>query len=571
MAARDRNGRAIGGSSLLDLLELGWRRDLADGTIATGLDVDEELLRAAVLALGEQARLLTAGGVAGRWPACVVVALARVAAASDGSFWPAWHRMTKARMTGRSADQWGQSFRSALGAVEVTLGVTLPDLAGARPRDALHAYLAAAAAAGGDGGEGAGTAAEPQAIRLDPFGAGVLLIAQERPALPEEVADPGDPLLVFDGDGELAGPVLPADVVWALYPADMELRSDAWPRVIVTGRPPLTWRGWRLVQLDLHGVSWLGLDEQARRVVRDRTKPVLRTGSPVAGVTMGGRPVYAAPPDVLLPPGPGRWRVEARRAGSGAVLATRTASGDSWRPDALWAKVPRPLLGELIVIATAVEQDAQPGLRRSVVVAEALAITAHPAPRLVSGGGLEPAEAVISAPPGMTVSPSALTYDEGTATREIACVAGPVLQRLAITPARLRMRIDPEPGSGAGPTPWHDAGPLRLAPADLWRGGALRLDLPGVPTLPPVLVIARDRGGRKVPALPERGAAPGQPETEPAQVLEPTRRGRYPLRRILDTVTASGDLDLAITVGGRTVTIATVTGAKATADPWAMG
>ena len=36
--------------------------------------------------------------------------------------------------------------------------------------------------------------------RLDPFGQGVLFV--ERPALPEEVADPVDPLLVFDVNGE---------------------------------------------------------------------------------------------------------------------------------------------------------------------------------------------------------------------------------------------------------------------------------------------------------------------------------------------------------------------------------
>ncbi|MGH3293908.1 MAG: hypothetical protein ACRDP7_19080, partial [Trebonia sp.] len=367
--------------------------------------------------------------------------------------------------------------------------------------------------------------------------------------------------------------VLPADIVWALYPPERDLRSDVPPRVIVTGRPPLTWHGWHQVQLDLRGASWLGLDAGRRRTVRGRTTPVLRTGVPITGVTAGGRPVYAAPPGVLLPPGPGRWRVEARRTGSGAVLASVTAPGDAWQPDALWRRAPRPLLGELTITATAISPPAQPdalaqpgplakpgapGLRRTIVVAEALTITSHPAQRLTTQRGLEPAEAVIGTPPGMTVSPSALPFPEETATREITCVAGPAVQRLAVTPPHVRLRIDPEPGSGAAPTPWHYAGPLRLTPDDLRRGGALRLDLPGVAVPPPIAVTARDAG------------QPARQARAPVQVLEPTRPGLYPLRRILDTVTANGDVELVITIGTRTVTIATVTGPAPAADAWAL-
>jgi hypothetical protein len=552
----------IGNGPLLDLLEPAWRRQLTAGAaVPAGLDVEPELVWATAAALGEQARLLSVGEVAGRWPGCVVVALARVAAAG-GSLWPAWHRMARARATRQSADEWGQAFLSALG----TLGIMPPGLQETEPRAAVGAYLAAAPAPAGNGdadGEGGSGGTAPPGTRLDPFGVGVLLITQpppggepaERPALPEEAADPGDPLLVFDENGEPAGKVLPADVVWALHPADGELRSDVPPRVIVAGRPPLTWRGWRLVQLDLRGASWLGLDGGGRRTVRGRTKPVLRTGLPVPGVTAAGRLVYAGPPEVLLPPGPGTWRVEARRAGSGAVLARATASGDAWQPGSLWRKAPRPLLGELVIIATGPTDTA--GLRRTVVVAEAVSVTSYPAPRLTSPGGLEPAEVVIAAPPGMTVSPSALRFPEDAATREVTCVAGQVVLRIAVTPPHIRMRIDPEPGSGGDPTPWHDTGPLRLTLADLWRGGALRIDLPGAAALPPI-------------TLTSVGGGPGT-GTGPAQILAPTGQGRYPLRRILDTVTANGDLDLAITAGTRTVTIASVTGSAQAADPWAIG
>jgi len=572
-------GSVIGSGPLLDLLELGWGSELAAGTLPADLNVEPELLRATAVALGEQAGLRPVSEVAGNWPGCLVIALARVAlATADGSLWPAWRRMSGTRTTRQSASQWGQAFLSALGA----LGMTLPGMPETTPHAAVHAYLAAASAASaaatqvsesaadGKDGAGSGRSAVPgERLRLDPFGRGVLLAAEavphavpgSRTALPEEVADPDDPLLVFDENGEPAGPVLPADIVWALYPAERDLRSDVPPRVIVTGRAPLAWRGWLQVQLDLRGASWLGLDVGRPRTVRGRTAPVLRTGMPIPGVTADGRPVYAAPPGILLPPGPGRWRVAVRRTGSGAVLASVTASGDAWEPEALWRKAPRPLLGELRITATAVPEPAQPpapaapGLRRTIVVAESLTVTSHPAQRLTSRAGLEPAEAVIGAPPGMTVSPSALPFPQETATREVACVAGTAVMRLAVTPPHVRLRIDPEPGSGAVPTPWHDAGPLRLTHEDLWRGGALRLDLPGVAVPPPIAVTAR-------------GA--GQP-ARPVQVLEPTRQGRYPLRRILDTVTENGDIELVITVGTRTVTIATVTGSGVrAADPWAM-
>lgn len=527
---------------------------------AADLDVAADLPLAAATALGEQSRTLSAGGAAERWPACVIVALAHVAAsAGTGSFWPAWHRAAGLRASKRSADEWGSAFLAALDA----LG--LPG-AGSTADDAVLAHAVTARRDHQDEAAGHGQGAR---LRLDPFGGGVLredaASGQARPVLPEDVLPEeaaGTRLLTFDADGAPTGQELPAEAVWVLYPANAELRSDIQPRTLVASTLPLTWRGWRLVQLDLRGASWLALDDTERpdtgsgdrwdgerRVVRGRTKPVLRTGPPIPGVTtVTGDPVFVGPPQVLLPPGQRRWRVEARRAESGAVLASVTATGDAWSPDALWRNVPRPLLGELTVTVT-------PGLRRAVVLAEGLGVTAYPLPRLTSAGGLEPAEAVISAPRGMTASPAAVAYREETVTREITCVAGAVTARLVVTPPHIRLRIDPEPGSGGAATPWHHAGPLRLTSDDLWRGGALRIDLPGVAMLPPVTVIARSGD---------------EAAGEPVQVLDPTRDGRYPLRRLLDTVTVHGYAELAIVVGAAPVTIATVSGASQGNDPWTV-
>jgi hypothetical protein len=280
--------------------------------------------------------------------------------------------------------------------------------------------------------------------------------------------------------------------------------------------------------------------------------------------TTAGRPVFAGPPEVLLPPGHDRWRVEVREARTGAVLASVAASGDGWRPDVLWRNVPRPLLGELTIVVTpgtVTPGTVTPGLRRSVVLAEGLGVTAHPVPRLTRPHGLEPAEAVISAAPGMTVSPPAVQYGEETVTRAVTCVAGPVVVPLAITPPHIRLRIEPEPGSGGTATGWHHAGPLRLTGDDLRRGGALRIDLPGVAVPPPVTVTAR--------RSTETGTAANA--GKPVQVLDPTRDGRYPLRRILDTVTVHGRAELTIQVAAAPVTIAVVSGTSRVNDPWATG
>jgi hypothetical protein len=260
-------------------------------------------------------------------------------------------------------------------------------------------------------------------------------------------------------------------------------------------------------------------------------------------------------PMVRLPSGKARWRVEVRRSGRGPVLTAAEASGDDWDPERLWDRVPRPVLGELVVTVTA--HGSAPGmgacgtgLRRVVAVAEGLDVTYSPALRLTCEQGLDAAEAVLSPVPGMTASPCAARIPAGVTGIEVACVAGPVVVPLHLTPPYCRVRIDPEPGSGDPPTAWHSLGPLPLEAAHLVRGGALRLDLPGAAGHPPVDVVA----------------ASGV-----VQVLEPARRGGYPLRRMLDTVSACGGAELRVTVGGRTAVIARVSSPVPTADPWLPG
>jgi hypothetical protein len=620
------------GASLLDLLEPGWRRHLSAGGLAGILEVEAAVRDAVARALGDQSCRRSPMEVARRWPACLVVGLAQVAGASyrNGRFWPGWHRAAGLRATRRSADHWGQAFVEALtvlgitppgiGAEAVLVHAAVPDAclpeflrlvaaereaggdgAGAdlsstdpavvallrsggpavtsfveRCRWALHLLTAPDRPADGDqptsdqplprrildaagvvAAEFAGDPARTGVLRLEPFGRGVLVAGGRdqawRCALPHEVAEP---LLVFDEGGGQAGPVLPADPVWVVHPANLELCSDVPPRVMVTSRLPLTWRGWRMAQLDLRGVSWLELetpDGTARRRhrVRGRVKPRLAAGPSVPGVTTeAAAPVHPQLPTVLLPAGAGRWRIEARRAGAGPVLAAVTTTAADWRPEQLWGQVSRPVLGTVTVTVTPADRSVSGfgvGLRRSVTVAEGLGVAYSPAPRLTSERGLEPAEAVLTAVPGMTVSPLAALIPAESVMTDMTCVAGPIVVPLQVRPPHLRMRIEPEPGSDGKPTAWHYLGPLAISGSDLRRGGALRLDLPGLAWDPPLEVIARE---------------------QVVQVLQPTRQGRYPLRRMLDTVNSHRDVSLRITAGGRTAIVARVRGTADRADPW---
>ena len=414
-------------------------------------------------------------------------------------------------------------------------------------------------------------------LRLDPFGQGVLTRDADPGAepgqdnagpwtamSPAEVTDPADPLLAFDADGEQIAATLPPEAVWLAYPRDRALRADRTPRVLVESRLPLAWNGWRLVQLDLAGVAWLALEPAAgnaprRHPVRGRSRPRLVTGVPVPGLhTPDGLPVFGTLPMVRLPSGGIRWQIEVRRSGSGPVLAAVEASGDRWEPERLWDRVPRPVLGELAVTVTPLDspldspQDSPlaTGLRQTVTLAQGLDVGYSPALRLTDARGLEPAEAVFSPAPGMTASPRAAMIPAEVTGVEVACVAGLVVLPLRVTPPHCRVRIEPEPGSGDAPTAWHSLGPLPLRAADLIRGGALHLDLPGTAGDPPVEVVAA--GGT-------------------VQVLTPSKRGRYPLRRMLDTVSAHGGAELRITVGARTAVVARISAPAAAGDPWLPG
>ena len=467
--------RGVNGVALLDLLEPAWRLRLRAGALAGELDVEPEVREAAARALGAASRRQPPGDLARRWPACVVVALAQVGAACyrRGAFWPGWQRACGLSLNRRVTTDWRRAFVDALAvlglppqhgdadtAVLVHLAVPTSCLDDVLRRQAMNAALdradPAVAALLRHGGAAAaslldrcrtlvelfrtqgddvpvedvvglrlparivdtarqvaGDLREARvAVRLDPYGRGVLLAAEERGAAPEDVVDAADPLMVFDEDGAALFGALPPEAVWVLHPADRQLCADVPPQVLVEGRAPLAWRGWRLVPIALDRVSWLALDgaDVRRHRVRGRARPRLVTGPAVPGVTTpGGLPVHASLPALRLPTGEGRWRVEVRRANGGPPLARAEAEAAEWEPERLWAAVERPVLGELVVSATRLDGTGTgAGLRRTLAVAEGLAVRYSPELRLPHAEGIEPGEAVLSPAPGLTTAPHAV-------------------------------------------------------------------------------------------------------------------------------------------------------------------
>jgi hypothetical protein len=603
----------VSGIALLELLEPGWRIQLRDGRLAGELGIEPEVREAAARALGQASRARPAQELAHHWPACVVVALAQVATACyrRGAFWSGWQRACGPGASRRAAD-WSRAFVDALAVLGVPAPPCDPETAMlvhmALPsscldevlrRQALDAELGSADPAVLALRDHGGAAAEslldrcatlvqllrtweddlpaqdmaelrlparivdaarqvasdlPQAraaVRLDPYGRGVLLAGEEHSAAPEEVVDATDPLLLFDEEGAAVSGALPPETVWALYPEHRQLCADVPPRVLVAGGTPLGWQGWRLVLIALDHISWLALDgaDARRRLVRGRSRARLVAGPALPGVTTpAGLPVHATLPALRLPAGEGRWRVEVRRATGGPVLTRVESTAADWEPTRLWAAVRRPVLGELVVSARPPDgADAQFGLRRTVAVAEGLAVRYSPEMRLTHAQGVEPAEAVLPPVPGLTVAPHAVAFAPWTERVEVRCVAGPVVRTLVLTPPRCRTRVEAEPGDGSAAAAWHTLGPLRLDLADVRSAAALHLDLPGIAYHPPLDVVAGN---------------------EVVQRLEPSRLGRYPLRRLLDTVAVHGGAELCVTVAGRTSTVVRLAAPAPGPDPW---
>ena len=547
------------GEHLLDLVEQGWSSRLRGCELAAEAqpELESDLVAAVAGALGR----LAPETAARRWPACFVLALVGTTVSDPraGSPWPAWWRACGRRApTDREAGPWERGLLDSL----ATLGLaTFPDLDVAAVLR-LHSGTVDHPARDDHDDQGA-----TSVLMLEPFGRGLLLRPWDRPDGSADCVVPGPGIslvvddagrehrltapgsrllpLAFDPDGRLVpeDAPLPRDAVWLLYPEDAAPVSDGPLRTVAHSRMPLGWPGWRLVQVALDSVSWLGSPAQgsARRPVHGRARPRLVTGEPIVGLRTGGCPVYAQPPPLRLPAGAASWTVEVRRPGSPAVNVhtVQGEDGAATLTAAFWKGLPRPLLGDYRI---RVRGGVGPGAQCTVALAEGLEVVCHPVLRLVVADGLEASEVVLHPAPGMTAAPSALAFGSAAEALAVELLVRDQHRRFTLVPPRMHVTVD---GTAGPPTP---DGPLRLDPARLAEAGPLRVILPGARRAPTLELVA---GGRTV------------------QRLEPYRDGSHNLRRLSDTAAAHPVTTLEFDYAGRRAVVARLSGgAEPAEDPW---
>ncbi|QFY12957.1 hypothetical protein GBF35_46085 [Nonomuraea phyllanthi] len=364
------------------------------------------------------------------------------------------------------------------------------------------------------------------------------------------IVDSGDPLLIFTESGRQLQPHLgvPPDAVWFLHPRDRKVIADAPPRVIAESPLPVGWDGWRLVQVVLEGATWVALngDDAKRRPIRGHSKPRVITGDPVPGVTTPyGSPVYSKPPAVWLPAEtPTTWLIDIRSATGDEKFLTRrfTVEEPTEISEQLWADLPRPLLGAFeVTVRGPIGRNA----RRTISIAEGLALRCAPSVRLFNGDGLVPGEASLICGPGMTVDRPALSYSSVERERVVTCTASDRTEPLIVAPRSMRVLVEE-----ANSSPRWNAGPVRLHTEGFHNADALLVEVPGIDALPPLQVQA----GRQV-----------------IQEIAPSGRGRYSLRRALDTVQEHRSVDLVLPLAGVPVLVGSVRPARLAAGVTAAG
>ncbi|SNT42618.1 hypothetical protein SAMN05216276_10427 [Streptosporangium subroseum] len=355
-----------------------------------------------------------------------------------------------------------------------------------------------------------------------------------------EIVDPVDPILIFAEDGRHLPShlALPPDTVWVLYPADRELTCDVTPRVVTESPLPIGWDGWRLVQVSLESVTWLGLDgDGSHRPIRGHSKPRIVTGDPVAGVTTPyGSAVFPELPSIWLPAErETTWLVDIRpSSGDRSVFTGSFTVGEPTEiSKELWAALPRPVLGAFEIT---VRGPIGRNMRRSIVIAESLTSQCTPQIRLFSHAGLTPGQAALAAGPGMRMEPALLTFTSREHEHVITCSTDHDIEPFIVAPPHMKVLVEE-----AGQSPrWH-AGPLRLVTEEVENVESLRIEVPGVDKLPPVEILV---GGKSVQEVASSG------------------RGHYNLKRATTTLKAHHSADLILPFLGRAVPVASIRPAK---------
>lgn len=374
--------------------------------------------------------------------------------------------------------------------------------------------------------------------------ASVALVGHEQFRTAITVIDDIDPLLAFGESGELlpSGVPLRSSTVWLLYPGSTDdLVAEGALNVVAAGVLPPGWAGWTLQLVDLSQVTAVrsSQSEHSRRV-RGVASVRIIAGDPVAGVkTRGGAPVFATPPQILLPAGfsdEARWTVTVTHDDGHPILDKHELhAGDD--PTAIWDLLPRPLLGRY---AIRVRGPWGRGGWREVFIVEGIRAESSPAWRRINERGLVPATVQLVAAAGLHVSaPSVRLAEHETEVPVTVGVRGGGVS-LVVRPPHMSMSyqsVQASTSPGIRPIALH-AEDVREVP------GTLTLDLQEAAE--PVLHVLD--GSAAVQVLTPAGGA---------------RDGvyRFDLQRLSDTLTTRLRLRLALDEEGL-LAVATITPRK---------
>ena len=300
----------------------------------------------------------------------------------------------------------------------------------------------------------------------------VSLAGHEGPVAELRVVDEADPVLFFNEDGRrLAGTVsLPREPVWIVHPVDRELEFTGRAIQLVAPAVPVGWGGWLRRLVSLEHVQAVGLHGCRSHPVELRARPRLMVEDPIPGVTApAGSPVYPVPPSLRLPQDLGaniRWHTEVGRVGGGAPV--RRVIGPAGSTD-IWEGVPRPVLGAFEIT---VRGPLGRALRRTIFVAEGLSTAYQPRVRPLTGAGLAPGAARLTAAAGATAQPATLRFGPRELAHVVEYRTDAESGALVVTPPHVAVLCP-----GAGAATWTTS-QIHLVAEDFASAGRLLVRIP---------------------------------------------------------------------------------------------
>lgn len=544
----------IGMRELLWSREDSWRPRLRSASLVAEAELRPEHTREVTAALGRlyadlRHRRAEGDALLARWPACLVAAMAGVAARDrSGTYWPALWEAARFQGTSEDEDIWERAFVAAIGRLGMAMSPELPP----HTAGAIFMHAGVPSYCLGDyfrlllsrrrldtGTDARGFLAWARAA-----GSGTV-----RSQLGESArqfllsgGDYADDLVdrTLDLLDRLTEPAPDLDAV--RLPGYM---IEAAKEELAAGRLDLPWAGRHRAVTPQAAPDareqdgWLlpPAGDEAPAHAEARAQPRLLLDDPLPGVaTPGGLPVYPAPPRLRLPQDLGasiEWYAEVRRAAGGSYARRVTGSADDTD---LWEGVPRPVLGAFDVT---VRGPLGRRLRRTVFVAEGLSVGYQPRVRPLIGAGLAAGAARLTAASAATVQPAVLRFGPRESTHVIEYRTDVAAEPLIVTPPHVAAACP-----GAGVTSWTTS-QIHLVTEDFADAGRLFIRVPPF-------------------AQPGEGAAGGdaeQPELavlvrgERVQVIEasgpqlPGLAG-FELARAAGTIAACGRAELAVVMNG---------------------